>query len=97
MAAKSYIKDGDDGSSPLDKVAGQEGSYSKAGKETSMDIANGHGSPGWWRAVARIRLTENAAGSKRPRDAIKDSTDEHPPVVEGLRVLCAENSDNFAE
>jgi hypothetical protein len=62
-----------------------------------MDIANGHGSPRWWCAVARVRLAENAAGSKRSGDAVKHSTNEHPPVVEDLWVLCAENSDNFAE
>lgn len=97
MAAKSYIEDGDDGSGPLDKVASQKRAYSKAGKETSMDIANGHGSPGWWRAVARVRLAENAASGKRSRDAVKDSTDEQPPVVEDLRILCAENGDDLAD
>lgn len=62
-----------------------------------MDITNGHGSLGWRSAVAGVGLTENAASGKRACNAIKDSAEDHPPVVECLRVFGAEDGDNLTQ
>lgn len=97
VAAKRNVKDGDERSGPLDKVAGQQRAQRKAGIETGVDVANGHGSLGRGRAVAGVRLAEDTAGSKRPRDAIEEGAENHPCVVEGLRILGTENGDDLAE
>lgn len=62
-----------------------------------MDITNGHGPLGRRSAVAGVRLTENAASGERACDAIEYSTEDHPPVVERLRVFGAEDSDNLTQ
>lgn len=62
-----------------------------------MDVTNGHGSLGWRSAVASVGLTENAASGERACNAIKDRAKDHEPIVECLRVLGAEDGDNFTE
>ena len=97
MATQGDVEDGQKRSCPLDEVAGEKGTEGEAGEQACVEVPDGDTALGWGRAVAGVRVDEDAAGSERTCQAVEKGADQDPAVVDGVRVLPGEDNRDLGD
>ncbi len=97
VAAEGHVEKRDERAGPLDEVASEERPDGEADEQARMQVSEGNAALGRRRAVARVRMGDDATGSQGASEAVEEGSEQKPVVVDYVGEVGGENGDDLAD